>query len=126
MAKCPIEWSPSVTRPASQEVSGLCTFVTACIGALLSGGDELNADTFIRAVDTYFIILTYEDQDSTLRWGEPAGALLIINFNGPDIAQEVRRPDDTQLIKIQWINADCRLNEIYRDAVKIALTEAKK
>ena len=113
MAKRPIEWPVSVTRPASQEVSGLCTFVTACIGSLLSGGDGLKAYEFIRAVDTYFIVLTYEDQDFTLRWGEHAGAILIINFNGPDIAQEVRRSDDTQLIKIQWINADSRLNEIH-------------
>ena len=74
MAKRPIQWLLSVARPASQEVSGLCAFVTACIGALLSGRDGLKADKSIRAVDTYFIILTYEDQHVTLRWGEPAGA----------------------------------------------------
>jgi len=36
-------------------------------------------------------------------------ALLVIDFNCPDIAEKVRRPGITQLISIQWINNESRL-----------------
>ena len=55
-----------------------------------------------------------------------SATLLIINFNCPDIAKEVRRPGSTQLINVQWINAESRLSEAYCNSIEMAITQAKK
>jgi hypothetical protein len=41
--------------------------------------------------------------------GQHPATLLVVNFNCPDIAEEVRRPGITQLISVQWINNESRL-----------------
>ena len=58
--------------------------------------------------------------------GRNAATFLIINFNCTDIAKEVRRPGNTQLISIQWINAERRLSEAYCNSIKRAITRPKK
>ena len=60
-----------------------------------------------------------------IQW-QNAAALLVINFDCPDIAEQVRRPGIAQLISIQWINAESRLSKMYCDAIKKAITEAKE
>ena len=48
------------------------------------------------------------DAGTTLK----AAALLIIDFNCPDIAEQVRRPGITQLISVQWTHAESELSEM--------------
>ena len=54
-----------------------------------------------------------------------AAIFLIVDFNCPDITKEARRPENTQLISVQWTNAESLLSKPYRNAVMVAITEAK-
>ena len=55
-----------------------------------------------------------------------AATFLIVIFNCPDITKEARRPENTQLISVQWTNAKSLLGETYGNCIKMAITQAKK
>ena len=58
--------------------------------------------------------------------GQHAATFLVIEFNCPDIAKEVCRPENTQLISVQRTNAESPFSETNCNSIKNAVTQAKK